>query len=143
MSQEQNPPTALGAEALQDLSSHVRGALIGPGDADYEQARKVYNAMIDRRPALIVRCVDVADVIAAVNFARQQKLTLAIRSGGHNGPGLGTCEGGLVIDLSNMKGIHVDPNARTVRVEGGCTWSDVDHATHPFGMAVPSGFISS
>src|SRR5204863_5969375 len=89
------------------------------------------------------RCVDVADVIAAVNFAREHELTLAVRGGGHNGPGLGTCDGGLVIDLSDMKGIHVDPSARTVRVEGGCTWGDVDHATHAFGLAVPTGIIST
>src|SRR5256714_7080903 len=99
--------------------------------------------MIDQHPALITHCADVADVISAVNFARQHQLTLAVRGGGHNGAGLGTCDGGLVIDLSHMKGIRVDPTKRTVRVEGGCTWGDVDHATHPFGLATPSGFISS
>src|SRR5258708_27172586 len=99
--------------------------------------------MIDKRPALIARGKDVADVIAAVNFAREHELTLAIRGGGHNGPGLGTCDDGLVIDLTEMKGIRVDPVARTVRVEGGCTWGEVDHATHPFGLATPSGFIST
>jgi FAD/FMN-containing dehydrogenase len=129
--------------AVQELASHLRGALLQPGDAGYEQARQVYNAMIDRHPALIVRCVDVADVMAAVNFARNHQLTLAVRGGGHNGPGLGTCDDGLVIDLSGMKGIRVDPAARTVRVEGGCTWGEVDHATHPFGLATPSGFIST
>jgi FAD/FMN-containing dehydrogenase len=92
---------------------------------------------------VIARCVDVADVIAAVNFAREQVLTLAVRGGGHNGPGLGTCDDGLMIDLSEMKGIRVDPVARTALVEGGCTWGDVDHATHPFGLATPSGIISS
>jgi FAD/FMN-containing dehydrogenase len=129
--------------AVQELASHLRGALLQPGDAGYEQVRQVYNAMIDRHPALIVRCVDVADVMAAVNFARNHQLTLAVRGGGHNGPGLGTCDDGLVIDLSGMKGIRVDPAARTVRVEGGCTWGEVDHATHPFGLATPSGFIST
>ncbi len=99
--------------------------------------------MIDRHPALIARCVDVADVIAAVNFARDHTVPLAIRGGGHNGPGLSLVDDGLVIDLSSMKGIWVDAQAGTVRVEGGCVWGDVDHATHAFGMAVPSGFIST
>ena len=99
--------------------------------------------MIDKHPALIARCVDVADVIATVNFAREHELALAVRGGGHSGPGLGTCDGGLVLDLSDMKGIRVDPVARTARVEGGCTWGEVDHATHAFGLATPSGFISS
>src|SRR5580704_851899 len=99
--------------------------------------------MIDRRPAMIVRCVDVADVIAAVAFARDRGLPLAVRGGGHSGPGLGSCDDGLVLDLSRMRGIRVDPAERTVRVEGGCVWGDVDHATHAFGLAVPCGFISS
>ncbi len=129
--------------AIQDLRGRLRGALIQPGDPAYEQARQVYNGMIDKRPALIARCVDVADVIAAVTFAREQGLTLAVRGGGHNGPGLGTCDDGLVVDLAPMKGIYVDPDNRTVRVEGGCTWGEVDHATHAFGLATPSGFISS
>jgi FAD/FMN-containing dehydrogenase len=141
MNEEQKP--ALAETMVQDLAARLRGRLLRPGDADYEQARRVYNAMIDKRPALIACCVDVADVIAAVNFAREHGLTLAVRGGGHNGPGLGTCDDGLVIDLSPMKGIHVDPVAHTARVEGGCTWGDVDHATHAFGLATPSGFISS
>src|SRR5262252_3441643 len=99
--------------------------------------------MIDKRPEAIVRCADVADVITAVNVAREAGVLTAIRGGGHNGGGLGTCDDGLVIDLSPMKGIRVDPVGRTARVEGGCVWSDVDHATHPFGLAVPCGFISS
>ena len=109
----------------------------------YESARKVYNGMIDKRPLLIARCVDVADVIAAVEFGRENDLLTAIRGGGHNGAGLGTCDGGLVIDLSRMKGIRVDPAAKKVRVEAGCVWGDVDHATHAFGMAAPCGFIST
>jgi FAD/FMN-containing dehydrogenase len=128
---------------IQELRARFRGELIAPGDAAYEGARKVNNGMIDRRPALIVKCADVADVIVAVNLARERKLLLAVRGGGHNGPGLGVCDDGLVIDLSRMKGIRVDQAARTVRVEGGCVWGDVDHATQPFGLAVPSGFISS
>lgn len=135
--------TTLDAAAVQDLATRVRGELIQPGDANYEAARKVYNGMIDRHPALIVRAVDVADVVSAVNFARDNKLVLAVRGGGHNGPGLGTCDDGVVIDLGRMKGVYVDPVAKTARVQGGCTWGDVDHATHPFGLATPSGFLSS
>src|SRR5437764_8970630 len=134
---------ALEETAVQELASHLRGALLRPGNADYEQAARVYNGMIDKRPALIAHCVDVAHVIAAVNFAREHELTLAVRGGGHSGPGLGTCDDGLVVDLSGMKGIRVDPSARTARVEGGCTWGEVDHATHAFGLATPSGFIST
>jgi FAD/FMN-containing dehydrogenase len=129
--------------AVQEFASRLRGDLLQPHDAGYDDARKLYNGMIDKRPALIARCVDVADVIGAVSFARDHGLALAVRGGGHNGAGLGGCDDGLVIDLSRMKGIHVDPQARTVRVEGGCTWGDVDHATHPFGLATPSGFIST
>jgi FAD/FMN-containing dehydrogenase len=134
---------ALDDAAVQAFKASLRGTLILPGDETYEAARKVYNGMINKRPALIVQCVDVADVMSAVNFAREHNLLLAVRGGGHNGPGLGTCDGGLVVDLGRMKGIRVDPATRTVRVEGGCVWSEVDHATHPFGLATPSGFISS
>src|SRR5260370_15121677 len=143
MMEQQNTPVALEETAVQELASHLRGALLRPGDVGYEQALRVYNGMIERRPALLAHCVDVADVIAAVNFAREHQLTLAVRGGGHSGPGLGICDDGLVIDLSGMKGMRVDPSARTVRVEGGCTWGEVDHATHPFGLATPSGFIST
>src|SRR6266700_697904 len=129
--------------AVAELAASMRGALLRPGDAAYKQASPVYNAMIQKQPALIAHCVDVAAVIAAVNFAREHGLTLAVRGGGHSGPGLGTCDDGLVIDLSGMKGIRVDPSARTARVEGGCTWGEVDHATHAFGLATPSGFIST
>src|SRR5690348_1987549 len=125
------------------LKAGLRGDLILPADDSYHEARKVYNAMIDKKPGAIVRCVDVADVMACVNFARENKLVLAIRGGGHNGPGLGTCDDGLVIDLSRLRGVHVNPVARTVQVGGGCVWGDVDHATHAFGMATPSGFVSS
>jgi len=128
---------------VEGLRAGLRGELIEPGNEAYDEARKVYNAMIDKRPALIVRCADVADVIAAVNFARENDLPLAIRGGGHNGAGLGICDDGLVIDLSSMKGIRVDPVDRTVRVEGGATWGAVDHATHAFGLATPSGIIST
>jgi FAD/FMN-containing dehydrogenase len=134
---------SMAAIQIEQLRSSVRGSIIQPGDDAYEPARRVYNAMIDKRPALIVRCVDVADVIAAVDYARTNKMLTAIRGGGHNGGGLGTCEGGLVIDLSGMKGARVDQAARTVRVAAGSVWGEVDHATHPFGLAVPTGFIST
>jgi FAD/FMN-containing dehydrogenase len=116
---------------------------VQPGDGAYDTVRKVYNSMIDKRPSLIVRCVDVADVIAAVDYGRTNNLLIAVRGGGHNGAGLGSCDDGLVIDLSQMRGIHVDAAERTVRVEGGALWGDVDHATHPYGLAVPCGFVSS
>lgn len=131
------------SKTFEDLRGSFRGELIQPADEAYVSARKVYNAMIDKRPRLIARCVDVADVIAAVNYGRENGLLTAIRGGGHNGGGLGSCDDGLVIDLSRMKGIRVDPAARSVRVEGGCVWGDVDHATHAFGLATPCGFISS
>jgi hypothetical protein len=128
---------------LQALQAQLRGTVVQPGDAGYDEARKVYNAMIDKTPRLIARCADVADVMACVNFARESKMLLAVRGGGHNGGGLGVCEDGMVIDLSALRGIRVDPKAHTVRVEGGCKWGDVDHATHAFGMATPAGIIST
>jgi FAD binding domain/Berberine and berberine like len=131
-------------EALvQGYRASLRGTLVLPADSGYATACKVYNAMIAKRPAMIAQCADVADVIQSVNFAREQQLLVAIRGGGHNGGGLGTCDGGLVIDLSRLKGVRVDPSAKTVRVEGGATWSDVDHVTHAFGMATPSGIIGT
>lgn len=126
-----------------EFKAMLRGELIQPGDANYNEARKLYNAMIDKRPALIARCVDAADVIASVNYARKNGIPLAIRGGGHNGPGLGSCNDGLVIDLSRLRGVRVDPVAGTAQVAGGCVWGDVDHATHPFGMAAASGIIST
>jgi FAD/FMN-containing dehydrogenase len=128
---------------LTAYRTNLRGTLIEPSDPAYVDSCKVYNAMISKHPRLVARCADVADVIASVNFAREHALLLAVRGGGHNGGGLGTCDDGLVIDLSGMRGIRVDPGARTVRVEGGCQWRDVDHATHAFGLATPSGIISS
>jgi FAD/FMN-containing dehydrogenase len=128
---------------IDAFKTSLRGELLQSDEAGYEAARKVYNGMIDRRPRFIVRCVNVADVMAAVKFAGKHQLLLAVRGGGHNGAGLGTCDDGLVIDLSRMKGIRVDPLARTVQVEGGCTWGDVDHATHAFGLATPGGIIST
>ncbi len=125
------------------LRARVRGDLIQPGDTNYDEARKLYNAMIDKKPAAIVRCADAADVMACVNHARENGILLAVRGGGHNGPGLGSCDGGMVIDLSRMRGVRVDPAAKTAQVAGGCVWGDVDHATHAFGLAVPSGIVST
>jgi FAD/FMN-containing dehydrogenase len=133
----------LNPEHIKVLSSQLRGRVVQPGDADYDTSRQVYNRMIDRMPGLIVYCHDVADVIHSVNFAREQNLLLAVRGGGHNGGGLGVCDEGLVIDLSGLDGVRVDAQARTARVEGGCLWRHVDHATHAFGMATPSGIIGS
>lgn len=137
------PRIRLDEPAVSALRSAVRGDLIDPGNARYDEVRALYNRMIDKRPALIVRCTDVADVQAALKFATDHDLRIAIRGGGHNGGGLGSVDGGLVIDLSPMRGVRVDPEQRTVRVEGGATWGQVDHATHPFGLAVPSGIIST
>ena len=137
------PTPKLDENSIQQLKAAVRGRIIEPTDKDYDDARKVYNAMIDKKPRLIVRCFDVADVIASVNFARENGRLLAIRSGGHNAGGLGIADDALVIDLAQIKYTRVDPAARTVTVGGGCTWGDVDHATHAFGMATPSGILST
>ena len=125
------------------LRGDMRGEVIEPSDARYNEVRKVYNGMIDRQPRIIARCADVADVIAAVNFGREHKLLIAIRGGGHNGGGLGVCDDGLVIDLSHMNYVRVDPKRRTVLVGGGALLGAVDHATHAFGLAVPSGIFST
>jgi FAD/FMN-containing dehydrogenase len=130
-------------DAIANFAQSLRGPVIGRNHPEYEEARKLYNAMIDKRPLLIARCADVADVIAAVNFGRDNKLLIAIRGGGHNGPGLGSVDDGLVIDLAMIKGVRVDPAKRTVRVGAGCVTGDVDHATHAFGQAVPFGIIST
>ncbi len=129
--------------SFESFAKTLRGRVILPSDADYNAARALYNGMIDKRPRLIARCANVADVIASVHMAREEGLLLAIRGGGHNGPGLGSCDDGLVIDLSTMKSVRVDPANRTVRVEPGCTSGDVDHATHAFGLAVPFGIVST
>ncbi|GAA4474492.1 FAD-binding oxidoreductase [Rhodococcus olei] len=126
-----------------ELATALRGHLVTPTDPDYDRARAVYNAMIDRRPAAIAYCRDAADVIACVRYGRDHDLTLAVRGGGHNAGGLGVWEDALVIDLSQMHSVTVDPEHHTVRVDGGCVWGDVDHATVAFGMATPSGFLAS
>lgn len=133
----------LASESIEELRNQIRGRVITPESETYDEARKIYNAMIDKKPAMIVYCANVADVIACVKFARKNGLETSVRGGGHNGPGLSLCENGLCIDLSMMKGIRVNPEEKTVRAEAGCTWGDVDHATHAFGLATVSGIIST
>ena len=128
---------------LTDLKSNIQGEIIVPEDASYDESRKLYNGMIDKKPALIVKCKNRDDIIAAVLFARENKLEIAIRSGGHNGAGLGSCDYGLSIDLSPMKNISIDPVKKTARVEAGCTLGDIDQKTHKYGLALPSGIIST
>lgn len=127
---------------IKSFKTSFRGEVITPGDAGYEKARKIWNASIDRRPGIIARCLGVADVVAAVNFAREHELLVAIRGGGHNVGGKALCDGGIVIDLSLMKGIHVDSKNGTARVQGGATLGDVNGETHVFGLAVPLGIVS-
>lgn len=131
------------AMATETFSSQMRGPVITRMDSDYDTVRSLYNGMIDKSPMVIARCADVADVVTAVKFAHDNDLRVAIRGGGHNGPGLASVDDGLMIDLSLMKGVRVDPAARTVRVGAGCTQGDVDHATHAYGLAVPAGIVSS
>lgn len=130
-------------EQISQLQNRLRGKLISKTDREYDSARKVYNGMIDKYPAAIAGCTDVADVIACVNFARENKLLLTVRGGGHNAGGLGVADDALVIDLSPMKGINIDPVLKTALVQGGCLLKEVDHATHAVGMAVPSGVFGT
>ncbi len=127
----------------EDLAAGLRGDLIVPGDPGYDEARAVYNAMIDKRPAAIARCRDTADVVACVRFGREHDIEIAVRGGGHSAAGLGVWDGALVIDLSLLRSTTVSPESHTVRADAGCTWGDVDHATVAFGMATPSGFLAS
>ena len=129
--------------SIEELRGRVRGEVFEPADEGYEQHRKVRNAMHDRRPASIVRCVDAADVIAGLEYARSAGLEVAVRGGGHSVPGFGTWDDAVVIDLSPMRGVRVDPADRTARVGGGATWGDFDHATHAFGLATTGGIIST
>jgi hypothetical protein len=128
---------------FDELSASLRGDLLTPDSSEYDDNRAVYNAMIDRKPSAIAMCVDAADVQTCVNFARDNAIPLAIRSGGHNAGGLGSVDDGLVINLSKMRGIRVDLKTKTVRVQAGCRWGDVDHAAHVYGLAVPAGIIST
>src|SRR5215470_5573531 len=133
----------LGTAEIDGLRSAIRGELIGSDHAGYDTARRVWNGNVDRRPALIVRATGAADVQQAVNFARSNRLALALRGGGHSAPGYGTNDRGLVLDLSAMKGIRVDPGARTVRAEGGVLWRELDHETQAFGLATTGGTVSN
>jgi FAD/FMN-containing dehydrogenase len=137
------PDTQLDDVAVADLKTRFRGALLRPGDAGYDAARSIWNGMINKRPALIARCTGTADVIAAVNFARTHHLLLAVRGGGHNVAGSAMCDGGLVIDLSAMRGMLVDSSARVAHVQPGLTWGDLDHETQAFGLATPGGIVSA
>ncbi len=128
---------------IDEFKNQLRGKLVIQDDEEYEKSRKVYNAMIDKKPGMIAYCQDVTDVKNAVNFARENNLLLAVRGGGHNGGGLGICDDGLVIDLSNIKNVRVDTTDNTVRVGGGNLWGEVDHVTHSYGLAVPAGIIST
>ncbi|MFO7847333.1 MAG: FAD-binding oxidoreductase [Balneolaceae bacterium] len=129
--------------AVNDLKHNLDVELIRPSDVNYDEERSIYNAMIDKRPALIAKCKNVDDVIESVNYAREEGIEVSIRSGGHSGPGLALVDDGMVIDLSPMKDIQVDPKRKTVKVEAGCTWGEVDAATHEFGLATVSGIIST
>ncbi len=127
---------------ITELAGATRGDLLRPGDAGFDDARRIWNALVDRHPGAILRCSGVADVVAAVKFARDNDVVVSVRGGGHNVGGRALCDDGLVIDLSAMRGVHVDPSARTVRVQGGATLGDVDRETHVHGLTVPFGVIS-
>jgi FAD/FMN-containing dehydrogenase len=135
--------TPLTTEAIQPLRERVRGRVIAAQDAGYEDARAVHNGMFDRRPLAVLQAEQVADVIAAVNFAREHELGLSVRGGGHSGPGFGTNDGGLVIDMSPMRTVRVDPRSKTARADAGATWGDFNYATHGFGLATTGGIIST
>jgi FAD/FMN-containing dehydrogenase len=135
--------TAVSLTGLDELRAQVRGEVITPADASYDEARKLHNAMIDKRPAVIVRCRDIGDVRAALAFGRMSELDIAVRGAGHNGAGLGSVDDGLVIDLSPMRWTRVDPDSRTAQIGGGCMLADIDHATHAFGLATPLGIIGT
>lgn len=133
----------LDAALIENFAAQLRGKIILPQDKTYNDTRKVYNAMIDKHPGMFVQCVDAADVMYAVNFGRENNLLIAVRGGGHNGGGLGLCDDGMVIDLSGIKFVVVNQSRKTVKVGGGNLWGEVDHATHPFGLAVPAGIVST
>lgn len=129
--------------AISDFKAGFRGDILKPEDAHYDEVRQIWNGMHDKRPALIARCTGLADVIAAVNFARSNRLLVAVRGGGHNVGGTASCDGGIMIDLSLMRAVSVDPKARTANVQGGATWADVDRETQVFGLAAPGGVVST
>jgi FAD binding domain-containing protein len=132
----------LGEAAVKQLQTHLRGELLRPGDDRYEETRRVWNGMIDKRPALIARCIGMADVITVVTFAREHNLLVSVRGGGHNIAGKAVCSGGLMIDLSRMRRVQVDPSNRTARVEGGALLGDLDRATQAFGLATTAGVVT-
>lgn len=134
---------ALAAERVGELRTRLRGTVLEPGEEGYDGARRIWNGMIDKRPAAIARCNGPADVMAAVRFAREHGLPIAVRCGGHNVAGNSLCDGGLVIDLAPMRGVRVDPSRSVVRVEGGALLGDIDHETQAFGLAVPVGAVSA
>jgi FAD/FMN-containing dehydrogenase len=143
MSTQEMTQTVLGDGTVAELAEAVRGEVIAPGDPGYDEARAIWNGAHDRRPALIVRCAGVADVMRAVEFARSQDLLVAVRGGSHSIPGFSTCDGGIVIDLSAMQGVRVDPQAGTARAQGGVQWGRFDHETQAFGLAVTGGLVST
>ena len=143
MATEAAIPHMLGEATLAELEQGLSGQLVRPGDASYDEARAIWNGAHDARPALVVHCAGVADVIRAVDFARSENLVVAVRGGGHSIPGFSTCDGGIVIDLSKMRGVHVDPARKTATAEGGTTWAELDHETQAFGLAVTGGLVSS
>jgi FAD/FMN-containing dehydrogenase len=139
----QGTEAGLEKTAVEAFKARLRGGLLCPGEAGYDDARTIHNGMIDRRPALIARCAGAADVLAAVRFAREHDLLLSVRGGGHGMPGFAVCEGGLMLDLSGMTGVHVDPERRTVRADAGVTWGAFDHETQAFGLATTGGVVGS
>src|SRR6476469_479679 len=143
MASEAATEMTLDPEATEAFVAGILGPVLRSGDDGYDEARAIWNGLIDRKPALIVRPTGAADVVDAVNFAREQNLLLSVRGGGHNVAGNAVNDGGLVIDLSQMNGVHVDPSTRTVRAEGGATWGDCDRETQLHGLAVPGGVVST
>jgi FAD/FMN-containing dehydrogenase len=135
--------STLPGATIEELNGSLRGPLLRPGDAGYEAGRRVWNGMIDKHPDLILQCAGVADVIAGVNFARANDALVAVRGGGHSAAGLGTCDNGILLDLSRMKGVQVDPARRTVRAQAGLTWAEFDHETQAFGLATTGGSVSN
>ncbi len=143
MAGEPATEATLNPEATLAFQEGLRGPVLRPGDPGYDDARALWNGLIDRRPALIVQCSGAADVVDAVNFAREQNLLVSIKGGGHNVAGNAVNDGGLVIDLSQMRGVHVDPSTQTVRAQGGATWGDTDREARLVGLAVPGGVVST
>src|SRR4051812_1981186 len=143
MTATQSRSDTLGDATLGELAQALRGRLIRPGDPDYDESRSIWNGAHDRNPALIIRCRGVADVLKAVEFARSEGLPLAIRGGGHSIPGFSTSDGGLVLDLSAMNGVRVDPDRRRIVAQAGCLWQDVDAEAQAFGLAVTGGLVST